>query len=172
MSDREQEFKALMEWIIERVKQDNKTYYDNFILLGDLNLNFDNPDRDIAKISNYLKDFDMQSGNTSNVNFPFLDIHPSQDGVWRSNARKTETFDQIGLFFSDNRLPDHSKNDLAGESSDFNYAVFDFVKLFAKVIMKKSIGEMSSSKKKVFFAKFEHKVSDHMPIWIRIPLPE
>ena len=43
ISDRRQEFNALMEWIIARVGVNHKAYYPNFILLGDLNLDFDNP---------------------------------------------------------------------------------------------------------------------------------
>ena len=171
MSDRELEFKALMEWIIERVKQDNKTYYDNFLLLGDLNLNFDNPARDIAKISDYMKTFDADSGDEFDVNFPFLDVHPTQTEVWRTNARKSETFDHIGLFFNDSRFPNHTKNENAG-SNGYDYQVFDFVSLFAKATLNKTPQELTSSEKKAFYKKFEHKVSDHMPIWMRIPLPD
>ena len=171
MSDRELEFKAIMEWVIERVKQDNKTYYDNFLLLGDLNLNFDNPERDIVKISEYMKAFDANSGDEFTVNFPFLDVHPTQDEVWRTNARKSETFDHIGIFSNDDRLPDHTKNEQAGVSG-YDYRVFDFVSLFAKATLNKSPHELSKSEKKAFYAKFEHKVSDHMPIWMRIPLPQ
>ena len=171
MSDRELEFQALMEWIIERVKQENKTYYDNFMLLGDLNLNFDNPDKDISRIASYLKSFDSDSGNEFMVNFPFLDVHPEQSEVWRTNARKSETFDHIGFFFNDGRLPDHTKNDAAGKNN-YDFRVFDFVKLFAKATENTTIDQMTSSQKKSFFSKFEHKVSDHMPIWVRLPLPK
>jgi len=38
MSDRRQEFDALMEWIIARFREKDKAYYPNFILLGDHNL--------------------------------------------------------------------------------------------------------------------------------------
>jgi endonuclease/exonuclease/phosphatase family metal-dependent hydrolase len=43
---RKKEFQALMEWIICRVKENEKSYYPNFILLGDLNLDFDDPEKD------------------------------------------------------------------------------------------------------------------------------
>ena len=173
MSDRMQEFDALMEWIIERVKQDNKTYYDNFLLLGDLNLNFDNPKRDINHITKYLKEFDANSGDEFNVNFPFLDAHPTQDEVWRTNARKSETFDQIGFFSNDERLPNYKANEEAGtEENGFDYQVFDFVKLFGMATLGKPLADMSKSEKKGFLPKFEHKVSDHMPTWVQLPLPQ
>ncbi len=41
----------------------------------------------------------------ANVNFPFLDVHPTRREVFRTNARLTETFDQTGLFSRDPRLP-------------------------------------------------------------------
>lgn len=172
MSDRMQEFDALMEWIIERVKEDNKTYYDNFLLLGDLNLNFDNPERDIQNITQYLKDFDAKSGDQFSVNFPFLDPHPSQNDVWRTNARKSETFDQIGFFFNDSRMPDYRQNDVAGTvENGFDYKIFDFVELFAVATQGKTVAQMSKEELKAFFPKFEHKVSDHMPAWVQLPLP-
>ena len=171
ISDREQEFKALMEWIIERVKKEDKTYYDNFILFGDLNLNFDDPEKDINRISGYMKDFDSKQGNTFSVNFPFLDIHPTQETVWRTNARQSETFDHIGFFFNDDRLPDHKKNKIAGNET-YDYQVFNFVKLFAKATENKMVDQMDRTERKAFYAKFEHTVSDHMPIWVRLPLPK
>ena len=41
IDDRRQEFDALMDWILARVKQEGKSYFPNFVLLGDLNLDFD-----------------------------------------------------------------------------------------------------------------------------------
>ena len=152
MSDREQEFRALMEWIIERVKQDNKTYYDDFLLLGDLNLNFDNPQTDITRISDYMKSFDAESGRSFDVNFPLLDPHPETGVVWRTNARKSETFDQIGLFFNDERFPGHDKNSLAGKDKPFDYRVFDFVSLFARALYNKTTDKLTKEEAKGLYA--------------------
>lgn len=41
--DRKVEFDALMDWIRGRAAMDHRAYYRNFLLMGDLNLNFDNP---------------------------------------------------------------------------------------------------------------------------------
>ena len=104
MSDRRQEFHALMQWIIERVKNNDKAYYPNFVLLGDLNLDFNKPVRDRATVETSMKSYDKDGSEETdprkhiNVNFPFLDPHPGQSEVFRTNARLTETFDQIGLF--------------------------------------------------------------------------
>ena len=38
-----QEFHALMNWLVARVGQEGKTYHPNFILLGDLNMDYDKP---------------------------------------------------------------------------------------------------------------------------------
>jgi hypothetical protein len=172
MSDREQEFDALMEWIIERVKQQSNTYFDNFILLGDLNLNFDNPERDRASVSSKMKTFDGNGGDEFNVNFPFLDVHHGKDEVFRTNARKNETFDQIGMFFKGSAFPTFEANETMNNDVEGpNYGMFDFVNLFAVATVGKEFGAMTKSEKKVFYPKFEFKVSDHMPIWFRLPKP-
>ena len=54
MADRRQEFEALMDWIIGRVKTNDQAYYPNFILLGDLNLDFDDPKRDRERMVVYV----------------------------------------------------------------------------------------------------------------------
>ena len=173
MSDREQEFEALMEWIVERVKQETKTYFNNFILMGDLNLNFDNPERDRVSVSENMKTFNSNAGNEFDVNFPFIDVHSGENEVYRTNARKNQTFDQIGLFFKDNRFPNFEDNGTMNDNvTGPNYGMFDFVNLFAKATTGKEFSQMTSSEKKSFYPKFEHKVSDHMPIWLRLPMPQ
>lgn len=168
MADRRKEFDALMEWIIERVKQDDKTYYPNFVLLGDLNLDFNNPKTDIERFEKHLKSFDNKSGDQVNVNFPFLNVHPDQTEQFKTNARLNQTFDQIGLFFREQGLPTHVENDKMGkEEIGPDYGVFNFVELFQK-----ALGIKTADAKKKFYARFEHKVSDHMPLWMRLPLPK
>ena len=177
MSDRECEFNAIMEWIIERVKRSDRTYFPNFILLGDLNLNFDKPEKDRTKIVKYMKTFNNAAGNEVHINFPFIDIHPkviqeNAAGVYRTNARLTETFDQIGLFFSDRRFPTFDENEYMGmipEGPD--YGVFNFVELFSIALNNKSFEKLTKKEKKELIKRFEHEVSDHMPLWLRLPLP-
>ena len=52
-----------------------------------------------------------------------------------------------------------------------NYGVFDFANLFSKAMNDQSLDQLSPEANGEFLARFEHKVSDHMPIWFRLPLP-
>lgn len=179
VSDRKLEFDMLLEWIINRVQRTDKTYFSNFILLGDLNFDFNNPEKDREEIVKHMKTFNDASGAKVHVNFPFIDIHPSEvtkhganASVYRTNVRQTETYDQIGLFFTDPRLPTYDYNDKMGnvpEGPDFG--VFNFVELFSQVLNDKSYEELTNTQKKEFIKRFEHEVSDHIPLWLRLPLP-
>jgi hypothetical protein len=181
MSDRRQEFHALMQWIIERVKNNDKAYYPNFILLGDLNLDFDNAARDRSKVEKSMKSYDKDGNEETdpekniNVNFPFLDPHPSRSEVFRTNARLNETFDQIGMFFRDSsrHWPTYKNNiNMGKKEAGADYGVFNFVKLFHEALnISTPLDSMSTAEKNDFYGRFEHKVSDHMPIWLRLPLP-
>ncbi len=172
MDDRRKEFDALMDWIRGRVESNLRAYYPNFILMGDLNLDFDNPENDRGRIEKYLESFDDASGAEVNVNFPFLNIHPMQTETFRTNARMTETFDQIGVFSRDFRLTIFRDNPTLGQDPRGpDYGVFNFVRLFGDVLLDKPLDSLTSAERTAFFARFEHKVSDHMPLWIRLPLP-
>jgi hypothetical protein len=178
MRERRLEFDALMDWIVARVRQDS-AYYKNFVLLGDLNLKFDDPARDRAAIAEHLKDFDTKSGEEVRVSFPFLDPHPGRTEVFRTNARLDETFDQIGLFYRPQDLPPHLQGRKMGEDTRLgpDYGMFNFVQLFSEVTRNRPFvpdppDEPTKQAEKEFVARFEHKVSDHMPIWVRIPLFE
>lgn len=172
MDDRRQEFDALMNWIVGRVNENDATYYPNFILFGDLNLDYDNPDRDRDRVERHLKRFDGESADGVRVNFPFLDPHPGRTTVFRTNARLTETFDQIGLFFRDRRFPACDVNeDMGTHPEGPDYGVFDFVDLFSRAVLKKPFVRLKKEEKASFVKRFEHKVSDHLPLWIRLPLP-
>ncbi len=181
MSDRRQEFHALMQWIIERVKNNDKAYYPNFVLLGDLNLDFNNPVSDRIAVERSMKSYDKDGNDETditkhiNVNFPFLDTHPDQRDVFRTNARLSETFDQIGLFFRDSskNWPTYQNNiHMGSRYTGPDYGVFNFVKLFHDALGVTPLPDkMSATQKKNFFGRFEHKVSDHMPLWLRLTLP-
>ena len=131
ISDRRQEFNALTEWIMSRLKANSHAYYPNFILLGDLNLDFDNPITDRNRIEHQIKSFNSELDG-ANVNFPFLDVHPTRNEVFRTNARLTQTFDQIGLFNRDPRLPTVADNAAMGSKPvGPDYGVFEFGDLFS-----------------------------------------
>jgi endonuclease/exonuclease/phosphatase family metal-dependent hydrolase len=184
LADRQQEFDALMEWIIARVKEEDKAYYPNFLLLGDLNLDYDVPEKDRKRIEKHMKELNSseKSGNEANVNFPFLDIHPGERWYFRTNARLNQTFDQIGLFNRDKRLPTYKENESMGQKLlGPDYGMFNFVRLFCDALGEEYItpaqlmklGKKNPKRERFgkFVARFEYEVSDHMPIWLRLPLP-
>jgi len=35
----------------------------------------------------------------------------------------------------------------------------------------KKLNELNNKNRKEFIARFEHEVSDHLPLWLRLPLP-
>jgi hypothetical protein len=172
IEDRRQEFDALMEWLLARVKEKSSDF-PNYILMGDLNLDFDDPERDRPRIETHIKTFNQQMEKTANVNFPFLDIHPKFKTQFRTNARSSETFDQIGLFSRDDRLPTYKDNATMGNDlRGPDYGIVNFVGLFRNALELPPIEEMTAAQQKTFFSKFEHEVSDHLPLWLRLPLPE
>ncbi|MDY6904980.1 MAG: endonuclease/exonuclease/phosphatase [Thermodesulfobacteriota bacterium] len=167
-----QEFTALMRWIVERAGQKGKAYYPDFILLGDLNLDFDDPVKDKARLENDIKGLNKVTNEGVSVNFPFLDQHPGCQDVFRTNARLTETFDQIGLFSRDPRFPTYLQNPSMGQSPvGPDYGVFNFTELFARALKGESFAALSNAQQSDFYQRFQYKVSDHMPLWLRIPLP-
>ena len=171
INDRRQEFNALVNWIMSRFMTGSHAYYPNFILMGDLNLDYDNPIRDRARIEQKIKSLNGELDG-ANVNFPFLDLHPNRQEVFRTNARMSETFDQIGLFNRDTRLPTYTDNTTMGtQLRGPDYGVFEFCNLFGEAVLGRPYQELTSSEKSEFTARFEYKVSDHMPLWVRLPLP-
>jgi len=181
MSDRRQEFDALMDWIISRVEDNDKAYYPNFMLLGDLNLDFDNPQTDRARIEKVMKTYDRDGNEETdpdkkiNVYFPFLDPHPvrGQGDPFRTNARDGQTFDHIGFFSKKGGLPTYVQNPYMGtEDVGPDYGMFNFVELFRVALREKPIDEMTKTERTAFYRQFEYNVSDHMPIWVRLPLPK
>ena len=172
--DPKQEFYALMNWIVARAGQKGKTYHPNFILLGDLNMDFDDPEKDKERLEKDIKELNTTTREGVSVNFPFLDVHPKQTDIFRTNARLSETFDQIGLFARDDRLPTYKDNEtkMGKNPTGPDYGVFNFVNLFSEVLEGKSFAALSPPQQKSLIARFEHKVSDHMPLWLRLPMPE
>ncbi|MBC56094.1 MAG: hypothetical protein CL814_04070 [Confluentimicrobium sp.] len=160
--EREQEFFALLEWLLidsaQTVVRDGKIY----LLMADLNLDFESSlDRRRRGIETYITDLNAERGLTAKVNFPFL------DGGLHTNARKDETFDHIAWVALDDRLPRGRHNGLAGTlgPDGFDYGMFDFTRLFVEA------GPGRGPDGAPDYARFEHDFSDHMPIWLRLPLP-
>jgi hypothetical protein len=125
------------------------------------------------RIEEHIKTFNQQMGKRANVNFPFLDVHPNYEAQFRTNARLSETFDQIGLFSRDDRLPTYKDNATMGsELRGPDYGIVNFVELFREALELPPVKEMTKAEQKSFFSKFEHEVSDHLPLWLRLPLPD
>ncbi len=181
ISDRHQEIDALLDWIMGRVLEGDDNDSLNIVLLGDLNLDYNKPEADRKRIRAKIKQQNKVGGKDVNLYFPFLDPHPKRpdqqimgrDGrVLRTNARLSETYDQIGIFSRDQRLQKLRNADagLAPRGPDFG--VFDFVNLFSEALHGKAYEKLDKAQKEAFVARFEHKVSDHMPLWLRLPLPD
>ena len=56
-------------------------------------------------------------------------------------------------------------------SSDPDYGVFEFVDLFSDALKRRPFRTLGVEARRNLVARFEHKVSDHMPLWLRLPLP-
>ena len=181
IDDRRQEFKALMSWIMGRVQECDKNAPLNILLLGDLNLDFDNPINDHKRIKELIEDLNKKGGEEVNVYFPFLSPHPLRPGQQlmgsdgrplQTNARLTETFDQIGFFSRDERLKSLQNTDAGAAERGPDFGVFDFVNLFSEALHGKPFEKLAKDQRLALIARFEHKISDHMPLWFRIPLPD
>ncbi|SMX33365.1 hypothetical protein [Actibacterium lipolyticum] len=160
--ERQQEFFALLEWLLldseSTVAEDGKI----FLLMADLNLDFESSvDKRKRGVEAYLTDLNSERNLRAKVNFPFL------DGGFLTNARRDETYDHIAWIAQDERLPRGRHNALAGTlgANQFDYGMFDFTQLFVDA------GPAQGQGTDPDYSKFEHDFSDHMPIWVRLPIP-
>jgi len=172
--ERHWEFSALIEWLTIRAKFIDTLYHPNLMLLGDCNLDFDEVPKMREKIDAFLKGLNksvLSSKKAAKTNFPMLTEHP-QRGILKSALRQKQTYDQIGIFSNDPRLPKPTDNKTAGSSpGGYNYGVFNIANLFANALHGKDIDNITSTQKQAIYRKAEFDVSDHMPIWMRLPLP-
>jgi hypothetical protein len=191
--DRRLEAEVLVEWILGKLRSKEAS---NIVLLGDLNFSFERPKRDLERIVAKFEElggFSKGAGKQVYVSFPFIFPHPrprqeptsDPDGLLRSNVRLTQTYDQIGVFSLDRRVggrlatsPEgHSPDEQWGLADDApDYGCFDFATLFSRALAKgRNLEQLAAAEGKgarsALIRRFEHRVSDHMPIWIRIPLP-
>ena len=171
--ERRQEFEALLRWLLSRTKQANRMYYEDMILFGDLNLEFEASISGSAEIEDMIKDLNDEVGAGFKVNFPFITPHPDH-GLLKSTARMTQTYDHIAFFTRKDRLPDHNKNGGAGADGPdgYDYGVFNFANLFAKALKSQDNWlALPDNERKSLVKRFEFDVSDHLPIWVRLPIP-
>lgn len=171
LRERQNEFEALVEWLMWRMTN-KEVYYRDMLLFGDLNLEFEEADERRPEIEAFIKKKDQKlKGKSGSVYFPFIDAHPT-DGIVRTNARADQTYDHIAFFGHDKRFPNHTHTLRARQTPDgFDYGVFNFADLFSEALHEKPLAELTNGQRKTLFSKFEHDVSDHMPIWVRLPRP-
>ena len=156
-----------------------------------MNFDFDRPDKDLERIRDNYSSIGGLSTSAHDrvfVSFPFLVPHPNPrqkhpaDELFRTNIRLNQTYDQIGIFSRDKLLrkyietsPDAThRTPKAWAQSDTgpDYGVFNFTDLFCVALADKPYAELGRSERAALLKRFEHKVSDHMPIWFRAPLPK
>lgn len=173
--EREWEFKALLEWLTIRAKYVDRLYHPNILLLGDCNLDFDSVPFMREDIDSFLKGLNgsvLKSKKAADANFPLLSTHPKH-GVIKTALRQKQTYDQIGLFSNDPRLPKSDDNDTAGiVAGGYDYGVFNIANLIAQALHGKDIDQVTSSQQTAIYKKAEYDISDHMPVWMRLKLPE
>ena len=176
--ERRQEFDALVKWLTLRLTAAKRLVAPNFLLLGDLNLAFEQPRKDREKIDAVIRKYNKEAFGDANVRrvyFPFIDTHPVTKKDIRTNARDSQTFDQIGFFrgADERRLPNDPWRTLinTAEPDGFDYGVFNFADLFARALKNKAYTKLTKAEKKALGKKFENSVSDHLPIWVRLPRP-
>jgi hypothetical protein len=177
-TERTREFFALLKWLVQRAKQSKRMYFKNMIVLADLNMEFDNADNcfsDIVKLLNELESNLLTGQSAARVNFPFLDVHPGETMLFSTNARRNQTFDHVAFFIDkkEKGLPRTDANGTAGQKgpNGYDYGVFDFSELFAQSIHNKTFSQLTASQRKKLLSNTKADVSDHMPIWVRIPIP-
>lgn len=161
-NEREQEFFALLEWLLHDSRKTVSKRGKITMIMGDLNLDFDSSnDKRRIGIENYVTGINAKRRLDAKVNFPFLD---SDLGT---NARRTQTYDHIAWLADDTRLPRGRHNGLAGTlgADEFDYGMFDFTQLFVDA----EPGRLADGTPD--YDRFAHDLSDHMPIWVRLPLP-
>jgi len=176
--ERTREFFALLDWLVNRAKSTKRLYFQNLILMGDLNMDFESAESRYSDIVRHL--IELQSNlltgqNAARVNFPFLNVHPNETTLYHTNARRDETFDHIAFFIDKHEqgLPFDGDNATARKNgpNGYDYGVFDFSELMAQAVHDKPFNQLSKSQISGLYARAKADVSDHMPIWVRIPVP-
>ncbi len=184
-NDRIWEAEALLDWMLGKVRAGAPENL-NIVLAGDLNLVFQRPERDRVRITKTVRQAAKRVGlKKVNVVLPFMFPHPNskqrlepQGTVFRTNVKLNQTFDQLGAFYNDPRLDlasttadGHRNPQVWGAPGGPDYGVFNFTELFSQALKKKSYHELSKEDAHSLVRRYDFRVSDHMPIWIRLPLP-
>jgi hypothetical protein len=184
--DRQREGAALIRWMMGKARESG-TKPMNLVLFGDLNLDYDKPIKDLERIATTIAAENQKARRRVQMSFPFLFPHPQtrqlpppRGDVFRTNAALNQTFDQIGILTTDEDLKRRLATDSAGHANPAawgaqpegpDYGVFNFSELFARALKDKPFAELAGKEKSEFVRRYDFRVSDHMPIWYRFPLP-
>lgn len=175
--ERQWEFEALIEWLTMRAKMRDAASYENIIMMGDCNLEFEDTNVKREEIDEWLKELNstkLKGKKAAKVNFPLLDPHPilTRNPI-RTNARQNQTYDQIAIFAHDERLPDYKANETAGSQEDgYDYGVFKYTDLFAQALFDgQNFDQLTKQDQNSITRRTEWDISDHMPAWFRLPIP-
>ena len=185
--DRQREGTALIRWMMGKARESG-TAPMNLVLFGDLNLDYDRPLNDLPRIKAMVEQENKKCKRRVQMSFPFLFAHPRskqlpppRGHVFRTNVVLDQTFDQIGILTTDERLKKqlvttdegHATPDAWGaQPVGPDYGVFNFTELFSRTLTKQPFTELSGKERSEFVRRFDFRVSDHLPIWYRFPLPE
>jgi hypothetical protein len=182
-SERKREFNALVQWLIYRAQVVDRMYHTNMILFGDLNLEFKTAAEKRAEIGRLrgLNQGELGSANAALVNFPLLSVHPDRqhlsasEQLFRTNARSSQTYDQIAFFVhpDEEGLPLPSDNKTAGQNgaSGYDYGVFRFTDLVAQALdQAPDYNNLPRARRDYISRRVNSGFSDHLPAWTRIPL--
>ncbi|MEM7582920.1 MAG: endonuclease/exonuclease/phosphatase family protein, partial [Acidobacteriota bacterium] len=183
--DRRWEAEALLDWMLAKVRS-GAAQNLNIVLFGDLNLVFDDPERDRERINRVVLQAAKRVGlKEAQCVLPFLFPHPSPQQlhepagtVFRTNARLSQTYDQLGAFYNDPRLDvaathadGHKHPDAWGTVDGLDYGVFNFTELFSQALEQKRYHQLTEGQQDRLVERYEYRISDHLPIWVRLPLP-
>ncbi|MFQ5349034.1 MAG: endonuclease/exonuclease/phosphatase [Thermoanaerobaculia bacterium] len=184
--DRQREGAALIKWMMGKARA-RGTAPMNLVLFGDLNLDYDKPIKDLERIAATVAVENKKAQRRVQMSFPFLFAHPQtqqtpppKGDVFRTNAALNQTFDQIGILTTDKRLKKrlattptgHAHPEVWGVQPEGpDYGVFNFSELFSRALKGKPFAELAGKEKSEFVRRYDFRVSDHMPIWYRFPLP-
>lgn len=172
--ERKWEFDALVSWLYTRAKKDDRMLFPDILMMGDCNVEFEDLGIKRYEVDALLKGLNarlLKSRSPARVNFPLLSSHP-EHGMLRTNARMTETYDQIALFMRDKRLPGYELNRTAGDDyNGWDYGVFNFTEAFAHAVYYQSWNSLFYQEQRKLAKMFQWEVSDHFPVWMRLPIP-
>ena len=122
----------------------------------------------------------LSAKKAGEVNWPLLSPrpgHPGTDsaGYFPTNARASETYDHIGIFVdpAEKSLPRVSANSSVGKKGPdaYDYGVFRFTDLIREALKLKDAGQRTKKQEQDFYKRCNADVSDHLPVWVRLPIP-